>query len=474
MISSRMSLPGPSQEPPSFDMNLPPAEGEEGGAGFTLAQILAMLRAHLWLSLGIFVALVVAAFFIIKFMPKVYYATATLMVNSDNTDPLAGRNFAAGQMGSYFPTQVELINNSVMLRPVADKLNLQDDKRFTGGFQGDPKTLNDIVVNTLREALDVQPGKGSQMLYISAMADEPVLAAAIANTVAEEYLHQTSQRTNAPAAKRADRYNQQTAELKAKVDEAQERVAQFRQKYGMTELGRNGTGGTEVLTELEDKLRRAQEVGRQLESQSINIRADGVLVQETAEEAALRGRLNELQSELTERSATLGPRHPRIVQLNSEIEATRREIQTSVNSRLSMARNLESRYQAELAAERRKLLDRRAAQDAGEKLMLEQRLAEEAYAQALRGLDAVEFASEGNYQDVELVSRAEPPVTAAKPNKLKLFAAALAASFALALGGPFAYELLLNRRIRCRDDLERGFRIVTLAEFGPIRPVQAA
>ena len=65
-------------------------------------------------------------------------------------------------------------------------------------------------------------------------------------------------------------------------------------------------------------------------------------------------------------------------------------------------------------------------------------------------------------------------MTAAKPNKLKLFAAALAASFALALGGPFAYELLLNRRIRCRDDLERGFRIVTLAEFGPIRPVQAA
>jgi hypothetical protein len=48
------------------------------------------------------------------------------------------------------------------------------------------------------------------------------------------------------------------------------------------------------------------------------------------------------------------------------------------------------------------------------------------------------------------------------------------ASFGLAVGGPFAYELLLNRRIRCRDDLERSFRIVLLAQFGPIPPVRLA
>jgi len=126
--------------------------------------------------------------------------------------------------------------------------------------------------------------------------------------------------------------------------------------------------------------------------------------------------------------------------------------------------------ESELASARRRLLDRRALQEQGEKLVLEQTQAQEAYAQALRGQDEVQFASEGNYQDVTMVSRAEPPVRASKPNKLKLFAAALAASFMLALGGPFAYELLLNRRVRCRDDLERGFRIVTLAEFGRITP----
>jgi polysaccharide biosynthesis transport protein len=51
---------------------------------------------------------------------------------------------------------------------------------------------------------------------------------------------------------------------------------------------------------------------------------------------------------------------------------------------------------------------------------------------------------------------------------------AVVASFALALGGPFVYELLLNRRIRCRDDLERHFRIMTLAQFGRMNPAPAA
>jgi uncharacterized protein involved in exopolysaccharide biosynthesis len=121
-----------------------------------------------------------------------------------------------------------------------------------------------------------------------------------------------------------------------------------------------------------------------------------------------------------------------------------------------------------MSQERNRLLKRRDVQDEGAKLLLEQQLAKEAYAQALRGLDSVQFASVANYKDITVVSRAEPPVKPSKPNKLKLFLMALAGSLFLAVGGPFGYELLMNRRIRSRDDLERNFGIVTLAQFGPI------
>jgi hypothetical protein len=31
--------------------------------------------------------------------------------------------------------------------------------------------------------------------------------------------------------------------------------------------------------------------------------------------------------------------------------------------------------------------------------------------------------------------------------------------------------LFINRRIRCRDDLEKGLRVIALAQFGPVTPV---
>jgi len=38
----------------------------------------------------------------------------------------------------------------------------------------------------------------------------------------------------------------------------------------------------------------------------------------------------------------------------------------------------------------------------------------------------------------------------------------------VAVAAPFGYELFLNRRLRCRDDLEKHFGIPVLAQLGPL------
>ena len=462
MIGSKSSLPVSATEHSQYSMSLPLDGEDETGGGFSLLQLWLMVRAHLWLSVGIFVAMSSLAYLVVKLLPKSYEATTALIVNADNTDPLAGRNQPLGLTYTFFPTQVELINNSVVLRPVITKLNLQADRQFTGGLVGDPKALEDVVLTNLREALRVQQGTNSQLLYITATARDPVHAADIANAVADEYLLQISQRTNSPAVERAKRYSEQLAELKAKVDETQNKVDEFRRIHGMTDLkdGQNSDSEGAALVDLEAKLLQARNERRQLEGQ-----------QDTKEAVTLRSKLDELQGNMAEARATLGPQHPRILQLQSEIDATSKALVGNSAARLSSARELENKYQAAVSEERSRLLLRRGVQDEGAKLLLEQQTARDAYAQALRGQDQVQFASVGNYKDVTVVSRAEPPVKATKPNKLKLFLAAIAASFACALAFPFSYELLLNRRIRCRDDLERHFRIVTLAQFERMEPV---
>ena len=464
-MSSRgpYNLPNLAAEPLQYASAIPPLEGEEGGGGFSLVQAWNMLRAHLWLSLGIFVALAGLAYVGIKLMPKLYTATAALIVNTDTTDPLAGRNQPLFLNYSFFPTQVELINNNVILQPVVDRLKLQEDPGFNQGFVGDATALNDVVLGNLRMALRVAQGQNSQLLYVSASVSDPQRAADIANAISEEYLKRLSERTNAPAIERARRYSAQLAELKEKVDLAQEKVAQYRQQFGMADLKSGQAGDTEgaALADLQNKLLQARSARLELEGR------------QGAGEANARDRLVQLEGQMGQLTSTLGPRHPRVLELQAEIDATQKSISGASASELIRARELEGRFRNAVAAERARLLERRGLQDDGAKLLLEQQLAEETYAAGLRGFDQVQFASVGNYKDVTMVSAAEPPLRPSKPNKKKLFAAAVVASFLLALGGPFAYEMFVHRRIRCRDDLERSFKIVTLAQFGRIESAAA-
>jgi len=469
------SLPPPPGEG-QYGAQFPEFEEESGGgAGFTIMQLWEMVRAHLVLSIGALAVLLLVAYVVISRLPKSYDATAALIVNIDNTDPLAGRNYSAGQSGTFFPTQVELIYNNTMLLPVVERLKLQENRTFTSGYKGDQKTLTDIVLANLRNTLNVRPGSGSQLLYISAQARDPVLAAKIANAVAEEYLNQSRARINAPASERAQRYTVQLQELKEKLDAATVKVTDFREKYGLADLKDTPTGDSEgnALADLQSKLLEQQNSLRQLEARVGTTGTEGA-TSDGQEVIATRGKLATLESELVEARTTLGPKHPRILQLQSEIEATRATLQTSASQALSRARELRNNIQNEYVRERERLLTRRVVQDQGAKLLLELQLAKDNYAAALRGLDQVQFASAGDYKDVTLVSRAEPPVKASRPNKTKLFLAAFVASFGLALGVPFAFELLFNRRIRCRDDLERSFRTVVLAQFDKMDPAPAA
>jgi capsular polysaccharide biosynthesis protein len=44
----------------------------------------------------------------------------------------------------------------------------------------------------------------------------------------------------------------------------------------------------------------------------------------------------------------------------------------------------------------------------------------------------------------------------------------------IGLVGPLVYELLIDRRIRCRDDYERNFELPVLMEFDRIAGVRSA
>ena len=170
-----------------------------------------------------------------------------------------------------------------------------------------------------------------------------------------------------------------------------------------------------------------------------------------------------------------------MLELENQIRATQRNLDNEVHnvsssnsSDLAAAQQLEAKMRAAVEEQRNKTLGVNKLQDDGMKYELELESAQSVYKRALDGYDQIMFASGAHVANIGIVSRAIPPQKAAKPNKTKLAAIGIILGMLIGLIAPLLYELLVNRRIRCRDDFERDMQLPVLMEFDGIVAVQGA
>jgi polysaccharide biosynthesis transport protein len=190
---------------------------------------------------------------------------------------------------------------------------------------------------------------------------------------------------------------------------------------------------------------------------------------------SLQGTIEAQQAQLAKLRGTYGPEHPKIRELEAQIATTRqsladehRALATNNQTELAHTRQLEQKYIAAIAEQKAKVGNLRESQDEGSKLVLELESARAVYKQALDGFDQIMFQAVANHANVSIVSRAVPPLRASKPNKMKLLLGVLVAGLGLGVAGPLAYELFFDRRLRCRDDMEREFGIAVLAQLDAV------
>lgn len=428
--------------------------------GMSLAQITAMLRARWKPIVIIAVTITVLGAVAIKFLPKTYTATATLIVDSDIKDPLAGRDFPVEMTANYVSTQIELMTSPIVLLPVVNRLRLTEDKNFTAGFSGSPEALREFAQKNLASSLLVERGTGGQLIYVSASAKNAARAAEIANAVADVYLEQDRLRRNGPARERAQRYAEELAELRNKATIAQDNVTAFRKEHGIDDLNQaNADSEVQALDNLHQRLLETQNLRRSLEAKASGLKASASGAPQT-----LKIQLETQLAQLAELKNTYGPRHPKIGELETQIAATRQSLGDE-DRQLSGARELERKYAQAIAEQEAKVLSLRAAQDEGSKLVLELESAKSVYKHALDGFDQIMFQAVANHATVSIVSHAVAPLRASKPNKMKLMLFTLLAGMGLGVVAPLGYELLFDRRLRCSDDMEREFGIPVIAQL---------
>jgi len=462
--------------------------GDSSPPGLSLAQVISILWAYRFVSAIIACVVLALGIVVTKSLPKTYTATATLMVNNNINDPLAGKTADERLLWTFIPTEMQLMESPEVLLGVVNKLNLTQQKEFVGGCRGGGVAFQRCVAGNLYKTLVVDQGpQGSLLVDVTAAAHEPALAAAIANTVADTYLENQRKRLEAPEDERATRYSQQLAELEAKVRSAQAQVADFRQRTGVVDLTAQTSGAIvdlaaqttveeDILAGLKRKLDDAQNVRRGAEVKAMGnpLLSPDVMTSDSVR--ALKTQLATEKSRLAELTPTLGSNHPKVKELLAQIQSTEDEIAAEVatltrsnSASISAESELEKKLRSAIAQQNDKVLAMRKLRDEGNQYVLALESAQAVYKRALDGYDQIMFARAGKYNYVNLVTRAMAPASATRPNKTKL--ALLAAMLGLGLGivGPFVYELLVNRRIRCHNDLEVALGVRVLVDFGSTR-----
>jgi len=443
--------------------------------GLSLVQVWSIIWAY-----RLVIALIVAAFLaltalVVAFLPRTYSATATLMVSYDVNDPLNGKDFPTGLLGSYIATQIELIQSPEVLLPVVDRLNLTTKDDYTAGYGGDGSTLREWAASRLSKNLAIYQGPfASQLIHVRYSATNAAEAAQVANAVADVYMAQDVVRSTNPATQRAKRYAEQLEKLKNKVISAQTEATAFHQSNSLIESGSTADVDTTLLTSLEQQLMEAQNASRVAEARMSGDQSVGDLVLASPLIQSLKTQIAAQQVRLAEMELLFLPKHPLVLEMNSQIRANRaalaaetRRYSRNASATLGAARQLVEKLQTAVDDQRGRVLAVSKLRDDAAKYQLELESTQAVYKRALEGYDQVMFASSGRYTNVDVVSRARAPVKATQPRVLVDLLVGCIGAGLLGLLGPLAYELF-NRRVRCRDDLERDHGVPVLVDFGPL------
>jgi uncharacterized protein involved in exopolysaccharide biosynthesis len=462
-------------------MQIWPAMAEpsaEDGPTISAAQILAILRAYWRLSLVVFVVAVVAAAAVTKLMPKTFTSTATLLSNFNTTDPLAARDPSESYTvytTSFLPTQIELMQSPEVLDEVIARLDLTALPEFADGNRGGEATLRDWVGAKLRSKIFIDTGRaGSQFLYVTASASRADLAANIANAVVDVYVNQLYARANGPSSERASRYAEELADLKKKVEEAQNGVTQYRARTGAIDIDAKDDVESELLSALEHRLLDARNALRSNQARAAQRSEPTSAFLASSTVGGLREEGTKLAARMAQLRTSYGPNHPEVMALQSQIDANRAALQAAMStytransSDLAITGNEVTSLEKAVAAQREKVLQSKLRRDQSGKYQLELESAQAVYKRALDGYDQAKFAATRQSPNVRIATRARPPVKADRPNPLKNMLLGTGLGLALGLLVPFLLELP-KRRIRCRDDLEASLGIPVLAELTPM------
>jgi capsular exopolysaccharide synthesis family protein len=456
-----------------------------------------------WRILAFVVLVTGIAILLVKPLPYEYEAETTVLIDT-NRQNIAGIPDVYNtntQNREYFATQYQIIGSRSLIEKVVDRLNLtthpeydprqQEESKGLGAFLGgifggadeDGEYLTEEeeefeirrqLVSYFGRQLSVFPIYGTHMVSIRYIANDPELAADVANAMADAYIESYLEAKLETTQKATSWLSERLAGLRETLEESERKLQDYKESEQLVDVSGVRTLDSAELAQLREDLVDARQARTQAESTYQQVRnyrslsTDQLLAIPTILNNSVVQRVVESKSAVDRRVADLkrryGTRHPEMQAALAE----QSEINADLASRLrSVSEGITANYRAAVRAERELVsqidLTRSRLQTVGRK---EVRLRElEREVETNRQLYDL-FLSRGKETDesgriqeppARIIDVAIAPSLPIGPNKAKYIIAALILSLGLSIGLLIVIDMM-DATIKTSEDVEHKLK----------------
>lgn len=447
----------------------------------TIIQFFTTLIARRLSLLLVFGTVLGLAIVYILVTPKTYSAISSVLVRSNQVDPLTGLSIPGQLLTGYMSTQIDIITSHNVALKVVENLHLLERQENAELLKKLDKEINvkDWFADEIDKNLDVKPSKDSSVINISYSGKIPQSVAELANAFAAAYIQASLELKVAPAKTEAAWFDQQTIGLRDAVEIAQQRLSEYQQETGMIAPDEKLDLESARLAELSNELIKAQgETYNTLtrQKQIANASAKGRLdelpdIQNNTLIQALKSDLSRTEVKLAEMSEGMSGNHPQIQRLKAETVSIRNkiaaEIQTakgSIGSVAAQSKMRETEVEQAFSRQKSRVLELKKQHDRIVLLKREVENAQKSYDMARQHTEQIRLESQRNQTEIAVLNPAVRPVAPSKPKKLLTLSLAGVLGILLGIGFAFTREVF-DRRIRSEVDFYELLDIPLLANL---------
>jgi len=307
-----------------------------------LADVKRMVRRHWWIPLLTAGLLGGVGLIATRVLPKKFKSSTVVLVEQPTVPIDIVKPVVNDDLNHRLSSMSEQVLSRSRLQPIIEKLNLYPGERN----QAD----REDVVNRLRKTIDVelmQPMAGSENkqppgFHVSVTFGDPHQAQQICTEITSMFMEQNVKRREQQSVATTDFLSQQLNEAKAKLDEQDAKLAEFKRR-NIGSLPEEEQTNLSLLNGLNTQLdATTQGISR---AQQEKVATETLLSsQESIWKAMQTGQKNPetqeqqlavLQDQLTALLSKYTPEHPDVIKLKAQIEEVKKRIEADPGSKVA-------------------------------------------------------------------------------------------------------------------------------------------